>query len=187
MLALLTGLMLGAAHVVAGPDHLAAVASLPTHRRAWRTGAVWGLGHAAGIGLVGLLLWLLGGALDLQRLGEWGEIVVGVALLAAGGWALWRRDHHGSVGPRATGPAFLIGAIHGVAGGSHLHAALPTIALADGGVYLGGFAIGAVLAMALVSALVARMVLRRTQRVRTRVQTVVGLATCALGLAWLLV
>lgn len=187
MLALLTGLMLGAAHVMAGPDHLTAIASLPARTKAWRTGAIWGLGHAAGIGLVGLLLWLVGGALDLERLGAWGETVVGIALIAAGAWALLRPVHDPKQSAGARGPAFVIGAIHGVAGGSHLHAVLPTIALEDGGVYLAGFALGAVLAMAIFSAIYGRVLAQRSASTRARIQTIIGLASCALGVAWLLV
>lgn len=188
MLTFATGLVLGAAHVMAGPDHLAAIASLPRRTRAWRTGATWGLGHAAGIGIVGLLLWLVGGALSLERLGAWGEMVVGVVLVASGVWALARAPRRGSGNDsRAQGPAFLIGAVHGVAGGSHLHAALPTLALDSGGVYLIGFALGAVLAMAGFAAVFGRLAAMRTPTARRRLQIGIGLATCALGLAWLVV
>ena len=145
------------------------------------------MGHAAGIALVGMGLWLLGEALSLQRLEAWGEVVVGLALLASGVWALVRAPRGTSAqSVRAGGPAFLIGAVHGVAGGSHLHAALPTIALENGGVYLGGFALGAVLAMAAFAAVFGRLLARRGAVARRRLQTSIGLATCALGVAWLL-
>jgi hypothetical protein len=50
-----TGLTLGAVQVWMGPDHLAAIAPLAVRRarRAWLPGARWGLGHSAGVVLVG--------------------------------------------------------------------------------------------------------------------------------------
>ena len=52
-----SGVVAGALHVVAGPDHLAAVAPLAAdgRRRLWRSGLLWGLGHTGGVVAVGLL------------------------------------------------------------------------------------------------------------------------------------
>src|SRR2546426_10826940 len=61
MISAITGLIAGAVHVWSGPDHLAALAPLAVRRprRAWVPGMRWGLGHSAGVGLIGLLsLWL---------------------------------------------------------------------------------------------------------------------------------
>jgi hypothetical protein len=47
MMALLTGLFAGALHVLAGPDHLVALAPIAADkpRRALSLGLRWGLGH----------------------------------------------------------------------------------------------------------------------------------------------
>ena len=82
MLSALTGLLLGAWHVVSGPDHLAAVTPLvlgPDHehvvstsgsfaseRKPSRIGLAWGLGHASGVWLVGLVLLGFGSLIPLD-------------------------------------------------------------------------------------------------------------------------
>lgn len=97
MFAAVAGLAAGFLHVVAGPDHLAAVAPLAAdaRRTAWRSGFTWGLGHTAGVLVVGLLLLGFRELLPVQALSAWSERIVGAALIAVGLWALWqaRRVH----------------------------------------------------------------------------------------------
>src|SRR5439155_4460326 len=105
MIAAITGLIAGIIHVWSGPDHLAAIAPLAVRRprRAWVPGARWGLGHSAGVAVVGLLSLWLRDLLPLERLSSWGERLVGVMLLAIGAWARRKaltvrahdREHHG--------------------------------------------------------------------------------------------
>lgn len=80
----------GIIHVLSGPDHLAAVAplSLNPRRRAWLTGMRWGLGHSAGVLIVGVLSLTLRGLLPLDLLSSWAERLVGVVLLGIGIWGL---------------------------------------------------------------------------------------------------
>lgn len=158
--ALLTGLLAGFVHVLAGPDHLAAVAPLAAEDRARgvRTGARWGLGHAAGVVLVGLIALLLRSALPLEALSGWSERLVGVVLIGIGLWggrralrlAVHVHEHehdgdrhqhihvHGPQGLHAhDGPeahshahaAFGIGVLHGLAGSAHFLGVLPALAL----------------------------------------------------------
>ena len=77
-------------HVLSGPDHLAAVAplSLAPRHRAWVTGMRWGLGHSAGVLIVGVLSLALRGLLPLELLSSWAERLVGVVLLGIGIWGL---------------------------------------------------------------------------------------------------
>ena len=107
ILALFTGLLAGAIHVVSGPDHLAAVAPLAAAERgrAWRSGARWGMGHSGGVALVGILLLLLRDRLPLEGFSALAERLVGVTLVGIGLWgfrkALSRRlhvhtHHHGA-------------------------------------------------------------------------------------------
>ena len=61
---LFIGFAAGFAHVISGADHLAALAPFAARREqhaAWRLGLHWGLGHACGVALIGLLVWLLKG------------------------------------------------------------------------------------------------------------------------------
>lgn len=199
MLAALTGLLLGAWHVVSGPDHLAAIAPFATStsrsRSPWRTGLSWGLGHASGVLLVGLLLLAFGALLPLERLGVWSERIVGVMIVGVGLWGLWRirHDHEHDHGhDHARGPAFAIGAVHGLAGSSHLYGVLPALALADDQRigYLLAFGVGSVIAMASFSSLLAMLVERlpgSRDAVRTWALGIASVAAVVIGTTWLIV
>lgn len=182
MISVLSGLFAGVVHVVSGPDHLAAVAPLATERASarWRLGLRWGIGHASGVVLVGFLSLILRDILPLQSFSSWAERLVGVVLIGVGLWGMRKalsnhvhthvHTHDGE--PHAhvhvhiprrirthlhTHAAFLIGILHGVAGGSHFLAVLPALAfptLLEGATYLTCYAIGTVVSMVLFSGLV---------------------------------
>ena len=158
MIAPLTGLIAGAAHVWSGPDHLAAVAPLAVRQRSrsWLAGIRWGFGHSAGVVLVGLLSLGLRDVLPLESLSSWSERLVGAMLIGIGLWTLraaLRRDIHThehehdgehhlhihihrhrenhahlSAHERHLHAAFGIGTLHGLAGSSHLLGVLPALA-----------------------------------------------------------
>src|SRR6267142_713583 len=92
MIADITGLIAGTVHVLTGPDHLTAIAPLAVRRpaRAWVPGVRWGIGHSAGVALVGLLSLWLRDLLPVAMLSSWGERLVGVMLFGIGFWALRR-------------------------------------------------------------------------------------------------
>lgn len=180
MIALLSGLIAGAGHVWAGPDHLTAVAPLAAHRptRSWIPGLRWGIGHSAGVAVIGVLSLLLRELLPVEWLSSWGERLVGFMLIAIGFWglrkALQHRVHahehshggeqhvhihvHGpktahesSLAHRHTHAAFGIGILHGLAGSSHLLGVLPMLAFPtkiQALSYLAAFAVGTVISMA---------------------------------------
>ncbi len=152
MFAALAGLTAGIFHVLAGPDHLAAVAPLAagSERAAWRSGLTWGIGHTAGVITVGALLLAFRELLPVHALSAWSERLVGIALIVVGAWGLWRarqaHEHHHA----AVGASFGMGTLHGLAGSSHLFGVLPTLAFVsrtDAGLYLAGFGVGAIVAM----------------------------------------
>jgi hypothetical protein len=161
MISILAGLMAGFVHVLAGPDHLAAIApySVKSHRKGWRLGFSWGAGHAGGVVLVGLLAVALRGALPLERISGWSERLVGVALVAIGLWGIRSglrnrvhahphvhgQDEHLHVHIHAPGEehdrpaahahthaAFAVGTLHGLAGSSHVLGVLPALAIPSG-------------------------------------------------------
>ena len=159
LIAGLAGTLAGVVHVLSGPDHLAAVGLLANDGRSWRAGALWGLGHSAGVIGVGLLALLLRGWLPIASLSSWSERMAGVVLIGIGVWGLHRafgaRVHthlhaHGphvhshthmhahGVRPDAahaaarhthTHTAFAVGVLHGLAGSSHLLGVVPALAL----------------------------------------------------------
>lgn len=174
----LAGLAAGAIHALSGPDHLAAVAPLTItdRRNATKIGVLWGLGHAGGIAIIGAIVFLLRGFLDLEALSAWSERAVGLMLIAVGIWGLrkaftkWFHTHeheHGSEththihfhqkqhderhGTHKHSHASLgMGLLHGVAGTSHLFGVLPALALPSATAsvgYLCGYGLGNLLAM----------------------------------------
>ncbi|MBI5434765.1 MAG: High-affinity nickel transporter [Planctomycetes bacterium] len=176
MIVVLAGFAAGFVHVVAGPDHLAAVAPLSVAAResAWKAGVRWGVGHSLGVALVGALALVLREALPLETFSGVAERLVGVTLIGLGLWGLARlfaarakaaEHRHGEVlhshldvsphGPHEHASplrlALGVGTLHGLAGSSHLLGVLPALALPtrlDAGLYLGAFALGTVAAMA---------------------------------------
>jgi sulfite exporter TauE/SafE len=180
MIAAISGLIAGAVHVVTGPDHLTAVAPLAVRRpqRAWLPGVRWGLGHSAGVGLVGLLSLWLRGLIPVDLLSSWGERLVGVMLFGIGLWALRRAlkrnvhahehehdgqrhihfhmhrrsgDHQSPGAHLHAHAAFGIGTLHGLAGSSHFLGVLPALAFptrAEAVAYLVAFGTGTIMAMA---------------------------------------
>lgn len=159
MISLCTGFVAGLLHVLSGPDHLAAVAPLAVAgpRRAWVSGLKWGMGHASGVVVVGLLSLLLREVLPLDLISSWSERLVGVVLIGIGLWGLrractqrlhlhehWHDGHthvhvhvhsaqavhgHAADGAHAhTHTAFAIGTLHGLAGSSHFLGVLPALA-----------------------------------------------------------
>ncbi len=183
MIAVLTGLIAGAVHVVTGPDHLTAVAPLAVRRprRAWLPGVRWGLGHSAGVALVGLLSLWLRDLIPVDLLSSWGERLVGVMLFGIGLWALSRalkhnvhaheHEHDGDrhvhfhthghahapereSAHHHTHAAFGIGTLHGLAGSSHFLGVLPALAFPtklQAAAYLVAFGVGTIAAMAVFS------------------------------------
>jgi hypothetical protein len=175
MFPLLAGAFAGIVHVVSGPDHLVAVAPLATDpsRPQWRAGLSWGVGHTSGVLLIGFLLIAFRSLLPLDAISAYSERLVGVALVGLGVWAALRaRDfHHHADRPhshlsgssafgvfgvfgggrfRVFGGPFMMGALHGLAGSSHLFGVLPALAFPTHSaavLYLAGFGVGAVAAM----------------------------------------
>jgi hypothetical protein len=174
MLTVATGALAGLVHVLAGPDHLAAVApmAIADRRRGWYAGFTWGVGHTSGVVTIATLAVLLRDVLPpIELISSWSERLVGGALIAVGFWALRRglrigaapHAHNGTshehvhvqrgAFARRVGHAhasFLMGVLHGVAGGSHVLGVLPALALptqAASLAYIAAFGIGSIGAM----------------------------------------
>lgn len=174
----LAGFAAGCIHVLAGPDHLAAIAPIAARhgRNPWMAGVRWGLGHASGACVVGAAALLLRGILPIEAISSVGERMVGILLIGIAAWALRKalqihshtHEHGGhehehihmhgrSVAHLHRHAAFAVGTLHGVAGTSHLMGVLPALALPTTGLaalYLAAFAAGTVAAMALFAHLI---------------------------------
>lgn len=175
---LAAGAAAGFVHVLAGADHLAAVAPLAVSgRRPWRMGARWGVGHAAGVLVVGLAAVLLRDALPIERLSGWSEHLVGAVLVGIGLWGIRRalrlrvhvhehahdgeehvhvhvhdaRREHGRLRAHDHVHASLaVGVLHGLAGSAHFLGVLPALALPSTGAavaWIVAFGLGTIAAM----------------------------------------
>ena len=180
MIAAITGFVAGSVHVWSGPDHLAAIAPLAARKKrgyGWLPGARWGVGHSAGVALVGLLSLWLRDLLPVDLLSTWGERLVGLMLFAIGAWTLRKvfmihaheHEHEGDrhlhlhahgrkvahekmeAHQHHTHAAFGIGMLHGLAGSSHFLGVLPVLAFRtqfQAISYLLTFCLGTILSMA---------------------------------------
>ena len=216
MFSALAGLVAGLFHVFSGPDHLAAIAPLALNRPhdSWRTGWRWGLGHSAGVLFVGLLTILFRQLLPIGFISSWSERLVGVLLMAIGFWGLRKAaqihtHEHWHHGERHTHihahssskyhreaahvhrhAAFGIGALHGLAGGSHFLGVLPALAfptLSGALVYLAAFGCGTIVAMAFFSSMMgfisARCAVGRENILRL-LMAATSMAAAVIGIYW---
>ena len=101
MLTFLTGFIASIAHVVTGPDHLAAVTPLAidSRRKSWAIGFSWGLGHTVGMLLIGALFIVFKEFLPVSAISTYSETTIGLLLIGIGSWALVkmvRKHSHGN-------------------------------------------------------------------------------------------
>jgi hypothetical protein len=192
------GFLAGFLHVLSGPDHLAAIApyAVDGRVRAWRTGVRWGLGHATGALVVGLLVLAMREALPLEALSAWGERLVGLVLIAIGIWGIGVARARSKPGLRSREPhahghaAFGVGTLHGLAGSAHLLGMLPALALPSdfaAGMYLLLFGIGSVAAMGTFASLVGWIAGRpgvRSPRAQGAFLGLSSLVAAAVGAFW---
>jgi ABC-type nickel/cobalt efflux system permease component RcnA len=92
MLIFITGFIASMAHVVTGPDHLAAVTPLAidSRKKSWIIGFSWGLGHTIGMLLIGGLFILFKEFLPIEAISKHSETVIGFLLIGIGSWAILR-------------------------------------------------------------------------------------------------
>jgi hypothetical protein len=195
LVAFLIGIWAGILHVVAGPDHVAAIAPLAGGgaRPPWRIGVRWGLGHSGAVALVACAGLYLRDLLPIEPLSAWSERLVGVVLIGVGAWGFYRSFGRGlghAHASREPGAAFAIGTVHGLAGSSHLLGVLPALAqptTADALANLGGFAAGTVGAMAALAAAIGGYGETLAPAWRRRFSGVLSAAAVATGAVWLVV
>lgn len=205
------GFLVGFRHAFE-PDHLAAVSTLATHHRGWRSaaglGVAWGVGHTAAVGVVALVIGLLGVHVP-ERFYHGAELGVAALLVLLGVRTLWteaRRHaaqfgaqhaawhvhHHPHAHPvslRTVRSALGFGVAHGLAGSGAVMVLI--VAAASTGAaqlaYLGAFGAGTVLGMSVVSFLtgaVSAVAQARSGRMATGIRIAAAGVSAATGL-WL--
>ncbi|CAI5714083.1 unnamed protein product [Hyaloperonospora brassicae] len=82
----LTGTLFGLIHVLTGPDHLSALATLSagTSWRSFSLGMRWGCGHSIGLMVMAVIFVALDGQLDFTVLNVVTDVIVGVFMIALG-------------------------------------------------------------------------------------------------------
>ena len=193
---LLIGFAAGLVHVFTGPDHLAALAPFASRNKTtspWQLGLTWGIGHATGATFIGLTLWLLKDSAYIENLSSGAEYIVGLLLILIGTLGLYNglkekihsheHSHYGirhshihshislsetaNINHKHSHAALGIGLLHGTAGGTHLWAILPTLAIAkfDGlALYLGAYALSTIASMIFFTAAIGRLTKSLTNR-----------------------
>ena len=102
MLVFLSGIIASMAHVVTGPDHLAAVTPLAisSKKKSWAIGLSWGLGHVTGMLMIGAVFLLFRDLLPVEAISSHSEVIIGILLVIIGLWAILRlylNSHFGHV------------------------------------------------------------------------------------------
>lgn len=89
---LFAGVLSSMTHVVAGPDHLAAVTPLvfESKKKAWKIGISWGLGHLIGMLSIGLLFSIFNELIPIELISNYSEQLVGLVLVVIGLWAFYK-------------------------------------------------------------------------------------------------
>lgn len=102
-LPLAAGVIAALAHVLAGPDHLAAVIPIAVEnfKKAYKIGIAWGLGHISGMLLIGLIYILSKQLFPIDFISSYSELLVGFVLIFIGLHAFYKifkdTEHHSHV------------------------------------------------------------------------------------------
>jgi sulfite exporter TauE/SafE len=186
MISAILGFAAGSIHVLTGPDHLAAISPIAIENKdkSSLVGFKWGVGHTAGVCLLGFTSLILRELIPINFISGYSERIIGIILIGIGLWGLRNvyhnkihihsHEHDGSrhihfhshgketshEAPNAhfhTHAAFAVGIMHGFAGTSHILGILPALAfpsMIDAVLYLSFFGIGTIAAMTAYAAII---------------------------------
>ncbi|SNR67542.1 urease accessory protein UreH domain-containing protein [Lutibacter flavus] len=89
---LFAGIIAAMLHVIAGPDHLAAVTpfAIESKKKAWKVGLFWGIGHLLGMLFIGVLFLFFKELIPIEKISEHSEQFVGVVLIVLGCWIFFK-------------------------------------------------------------------------------------------------
>ena len=207
-----TGLVAGVIHVVSGADHLIAMApsSITSPKKALRNGLSWGLGHSSGVFLLSILAIFFKDLAHLNKFSYFAEFLVGVSLLVIGVIAIknsFKFNIHSHSHQHKNGLAHnhlhyhnygnekhnrhshalaSLGILHGIAGGSHLLAVIPALALPiqEAFAYLIAYLIGSLFVMSFFTYLISISTFNAGQIFIKRLIAFAGGISFSMGLFW---
>ena len=86
-----TGFVMGVVHVLSGPDHLSALATLAVGNscKAFWLGVRWGMGHSTGLILIAILFICMDDRIDLEEISKYCNWIVGVFMIALGLYGMY--------------------------------------------------------------------------------------------------
>ena len=89
---LLIGVLAAVIHVLSGPDHLAAVGPIAIKEKdkSWMVGMAWGVGHIAGMTIIGILFYFFRKFIPVEFISEQSEKLVGIILIVIGFWVFYK-------------------------------------------------------------------------------------------------
>ena len=208
-----TGLIAGVVHVVSGADHLIAMApsSITNPKIALKNGLFWGLGHSSGVVLLSILAIFFKDIAHINKFSYLAEFLVGISLLVIGIIAIknyfkfnmhtHQHQHNNGISHnhihyhrnsdqkhnRHSHALTSLGILHGIAGGSHLIAVIPALALPiqDALSYLMAYLIGSLLIMSCFTYLISLSTINAGQFVIKRLIAFAGGISFSMGLFWI--
>ena len=207
-----TGLIAGVIHVVSGADHLIAMApsSITSPKVALKNGLSWGLGHSSGVLLLSILAIFFKDLAHLNKFSYFAEFLVGISLLIIGVIAIknsYKFNIHSHSHKHKNGISHnhlhyhnnknkkhnrhshalaSLGILHGIAGGSHLLAIIPALALPiqEAFAYLVAYLFGSLLVMSFFTYIVSISTFNVGQIYIKRLIAFAGGISFSMGLFW---
>ena len=208
-----TGLIAGIIHVIGGADHLIAMApsSITNPKLALKNGLSWGLGHSSGVAILSILAIFVKDIAHLSKLSYFAEFLVGISLLIIGSIAIknsfkfnihtHQHAHNNGISHkhfhyhksrdkrhnRHSHALTSLGILHGLAGGSHLIAVIPALALPmqEAFAYLIAYLIGSTIIMIFFTYLISLSTMKAGQSIIKKLFGFAGGISFAMGLFWI--
>ncbi len=207
-----TGLIAGVIHVISGADHLIAMApsSITNPKIALKNGFSWGIGHSSGVIILSTIAIFFKDIAHLNKFSYFAEFLVGISLLIIGIIAiknslkfnihshlhihkngishkhLHYHDIKNTKHSRHSHALTSLGILHGIAGGSHLIAVIPALALPiqDALAYLLAYLFGSLVIMSSFTYLISLSTVNVGKNIIQRLIALAGGMSFSMGLFW---
>ena len=207
-----TGLIAGIIHVISGADHLIAMApsSITNPKLALKNGLSWGLGHSSGVIILSIVAIFLKDIAHITKFSNFAEFLVGISLLIIGTIAInnsfkfnihnHQHEHNNGITHkhfhyhenrdkrhnRHSHALTSLGILHGLAGGSHLIAVIPALALPmqEALAYLIAYLIGSSIIMIFFTYLISLSTMKAGRNFIKKLFAFAGGLSFAMGLFW---
>ena len=205
-----TGLIAGAIHVVSGADHLIAMtpSSIASPKHALKNGLSWGIGHSSGVVLLSFLAIYFKDVTQVSKFSNFAEFLVGISLLIIGIIAIknsFKFNFHSHLHKHNNGISHKhlhshinkdqqhshaltgLGVLHGIAGGTHLIAVIPALALPiqEALAYLISYLIGSLIIMIIFTYLISVTTINAGKNSVKKLIAFAGGISFSMGLFWI--